>query len=225
MSTSSGTGRTRLEEKRPWIVAAGFFAPPDSSTGEQWSYKRHEVLIEAFKRMCDDGLRSWELHLAGHVSPHARDHAFVAALRGSAEGYPVVFHPSCPRAELEELYRHGSLFWHAAGYGANQEEHPERMEHFGMVTAEAMGWGCVPIVIARGGQTEIVEHDRSGLLWETLEQLREHTFRLATNADDRRSLAGAAVQRAQHFSMDRFRREVHALVAQEIAALSGSGGS
>lgn len=42
---------------------------------------------------------------------------------------------------------------------------PSRREPFGMVTIEAMSMGCVPIAYdVPSGSTEIIEHDRSGLL-------------------------------------------------------------
>ena len=41
-----------------------------------------------------------------------------------------------------------------------------------------MAAGCVPVVINKGGQPEIVEHGVSGFVWETLDELRDYTTRL-----------------------------------------------
>ena len=63
------------------------------------------------------------------------------------------------RSRLRQLYAQARIFWHAAGYG-ECDERPELSEHFGMATVEAMSAGCIPVVINKGGQPEIVEHGR-----------------------------------------------------------------
>ena len=65
--------------------------------------------------------------------------------------------------------RRGDFFWHGAGLG---EQNPVLLEHFGLVTVEAMAAGCVPVVVASGGQTEIVQHGVNGYLWTKLEEAR-----------------------------------------------------
>lgn len=212
-----------LREKKQWILAAGFFCKPNGGPGDPWSYKRHEVLIDTFRELCDGGLKGWELHLAGHVLPPTPDvFEYVEGLRRRAQGYPIHLHPNCPHPELMSLYRGASILWHATGYGLDEHEHPERMEHFGMVTAEAMGWGCVPIVINKGGQPEIVEHGRSGLLWDDLRQLRDWTLLQIANPQARLTMAEAAVARAQVFGMGRFERQVGRFLEEELSQLSGA---
>lgn len=207
-----------LSQKKNWIIAAGAFSRPNGDAQDPWSYKRQEVMIDAFKQLCDSGLRGWEFHLAGHVLPPSPSmYAWVDELRERAQGYPVVLHPSCPYSELEELYRHGSIFWHATGYGIDPEVYPEKTEHFGMVTVEAMGWGCVPVVVNLGGQPEIVEHGRSGFLWDTLEQLQAHTRGLTAAPEQRKALAMGAIARSSHFDLDRFNRQVNRLLDEELA--------
>lgn len=208
-----------LSEKRPWIVGAGYFSRP-TEPGDPWSYKRHEVLIDTFRKACDAGLKGWELHLAGHVllAP-AEAEQYLEELRQRAPGYPVFFHANCPHSELISLYRQGSIFWHAAGYQMDQEKTPDRMEHFGMTTAEAMGFGCIPVVINKGGQPEIVEPGQSGHLWDTTDECIGHTLRLAGDPAERLRLAEGAVQRADYFSVDHFRTRVRTLLGSEFDLL------
>jgi glycosyltransferase involved in cell wall biosynthesis len=210
-----------LSEKRNWIVGAGYFNRP-TEPGDAWGYKRQEVLIDTFRKACDAGLTGWELHLAGHVllAP-PDDQKYLEELRQRAPGYPVFFHANCPHSELISLYRHGSIFWHAAGYKMDQEKVPDRMEHFGMTTAEAMGFGCIPVVINRGGQPEIVEVGKSGYVWDTDDDCVAHTLRLANNPDERRRIAEGALKRADHFSVERFRERVRTLLAGELELLAG----
>lgn len=205
-----------LSRKQPWILAAGFFSPPEGD--DPWGYKRQDFLVGAFRRLVERGLSGWELHLAGHAEDRPDVRAFLARLRSEAEGLPVRFHPNCPRSELEALFRLASLFWHAVGYGIDPEERPERTEHFGIVTAEAMAWGAVPVVVNRGGQPEIVEHERTGLLWTEEGELLDGTLRLARDRPLREELSRAGMAAAVRFSPERFAREVRALDWGPVAA-------
>jgi glycosyltransferase involved in cell wall biosynthesis len=78
------------------------------------------------------------------------------------------------------------------------------MEHFGISTVEAMAAGCVPVVINKGAQPEIVEHGVSGFLWNTLEELRAYTIRLIKDNALLESMAQAARRRAQLFSRENY---------------------
>ena len=81
---------------------------------------------------------------------------------------------------------------------------PELSEHFGTVTVEAMAARCVPIVINKGGQREIVKHGVSGFLWDTLEELGQYTTCVARDEQLRVRMAEAARSRAQMFSTENF---------------------
>jgi glycosyltransferase involved in cell wall biosynthesis len=176
-------------EKRPWIVAVGRFAGGGRS-------KRQLEMIEVFHAA---GLSGWELHLVGT----AQDPEYVRAAVEAAKGLPVVFHLDAPRAELEEVCGAASLFWHFTGALEDPEAAPERMEHFGIATVEAMSAGAVPVVVARGGQPEIVG-DGAGLLWETFEECAEQTRRLCGDENLRVRLSEAARRRAGDFAFPAF---------------------
>ena len=83
-------------------------------------------------------------------------------------------------------------------------ERPEMFEHFGMATAEAMSAGCVPIVINKGGQPEIVQHGENGFVWDKPEELREYTELLMRDERLRARMAEAARARAALFSREQF---------------------
>jgi glycosyltransferase involved in cell wall biosynthesis len=176
--------------------------------------KKHAFMVRSFKEMVDAGLSGWELHLAGGTMPGEAHERYLAGLRELAEGYPIRFHADSEAQDLSRLYGESAIYWHASGYGEDEERHPERFEHFGITTVEAMAAGCVPVVIARGGQPEIVQHGRNGMLWHTMVELKEHTWHLIRDEDSRRQLAIVARQDSQRFGQPRFESELQALLGQ-----------
>jgi glycosyltransferase involved in cell wall biosynthesis len=91
-------------------------------------------------------------------------------------------------------------------------------EHFGITTVEAMAAGCVPVVIDKAGQREIVRHGTDGYRWTTLAELEALTRMVAGDEPLRARLAAAAVERAAAFSEEAF-----ATRWREIAAGLGLG--
>jgi glycosyltransferase involved in cell wall biosynthesis len=119
--------------------------------------------------------------------------------------------------ELQRLYSEAAIYWHAAGYGA--EEEPEAAEHFGITTAEAMGHGAVPVVIARGGQPELVGDGEAGYLWDQLDVLKSRTLELVDDAGLRRRLGAAARRRSLDWSRPNFKRRMVSALAPVIGRL------
>ncbi|MCA1602183.1 MAG: glycosyltransferase, partial [Acidobacteria bacterium] len=96
------------------------------------------------------------------------------------------------------------IFWHAAGYGEDESTRPIFVEHFGISTVEAMAAGCVPVVINKGGQREIVQHGVNGFLWDTLEELKEYTAMLMNDDKLHARMAEAARESARLYSREMF---------------------
>jgi glycosyltransferase involved in cell wall biosynthesis len=165
--------------------------------------KRHDVLIEAFRELGADG---WELHLAGTAREDAAP--WIERLRELAAGLAVEFHVDAPRAELLELYASSALFWHAAGFAVRDDHHPERLEHFGIVTVEAMMHGAVPLVVPAGGQAEIVRDGRTGRHWRTVDELVARTRELIDTPGRTADLRDAAAAEARRYDTARFREAV-----------------
>jgi glycosyltransferase involved in cell wall biosynthesis len=204
------TARGEPGRKGRSVIAVGRFFP--SADGNN---KKHDVLIEAFRRLsADPRSERWELHLAGGCAPDPGSQAYLRDLRRMAEGLPVRFHANASAAELDRLYRESALFWHAAGHG---ETRPERFEHFGITTVEAMAYGCVPVVPALGGQLEIVDDGRNGRLWHTVDELVEITARLIEDEGTAAELRAAAVRDAERFSRERFLERVRAELFEPLA--------
>jgi glycosyltransferase involved in cell wall biosynthesis len=188
-------------EKRPLILNIGRFFHPRFGHS-----KKQLELIETFKR---SGITSWTLSLAGGCDTPNRDYALSA--RRAAVGHPIEVHVNATGETVRRLLGEASIYWHAGGFGEDEQRNPQRFEHFGITVVEAMAAGAVPIVFAAAGPAEIVEHGVNGFHWRTPDELIVLTRRLLADPAELRMLAGAARSRAQDFSAARFESEVLAL--------------
>ncbi len=144
--------------------------------------KKQEILIQAFKQMCDNGLKGWELHLAGGLSADEESKSQYNKLVKSIEKYPIRIHINQPREYIEKLLGKSTIYWHAAGFGENSNKYPIKMEHFGISTVEAISAGCIPVVYANGGLPEIIKNcypqQESIHLYSSIQQLADKTLEI-----------------------------------------------
>ncbi len=191
-------------EKAPVILSVGRFFLPGSGHN-----KKQLEMVTAFRDLvARGGAEGWEYHLVGGCAPEHRP--YLDQIRAVAAGLPVVLHPDASGAELGDLYARASIFWHAAGLGEDPERHPDRYEHFGITTVEAMSAGAVPVVIDAAGQVEIVEHGATGYRFAGLDDLVSHTERLIADPAWRAALSAAAERRAHDFGWEAFTAAVRA---------------
>ncbi len=194
-------------EKRNQIINVGrFFAGQHN--------KKHLVMIEAFRQMVDAGLHGWELHLAGAKMPGEEHAAYLEQVYQACRGYPITIHTDISFQELARLYAQSAIYWHASGYGEDERAFPDKFEHFGITTVEGMAAGCVPVVIGKGGQPEIVRHGVHGFLWQSLEDLKSHTLRLVHDPTLRQQMAAAALVESKKYDKQHFRARLDQLLGQ-----------
>ncbi|WP_082132442.1 glycosyltransferase family 4 protein [Luteimonas sp. FCS-9] len=195
-----------LEEKRKVVLSVGRFFAGDHN-------KKHLEMISAFRRICDRGLlpEGWEYHLAGSVHSERGDHLrYFEKVNELAQGYPIRILGNLGSAELLGEYAAASIFWHGSGWGEDEFAEPEKMEHFGMTTCEAMAAGVVPIVMPLGGQRETVENGVNGFYFRTEEELVGRTVALMKmhKGAEMDRLRGRAVESVQKYAPEIFGREI-----------------
>ena len=173
--------------------------------------KKQDVLIEAFRSMCELHESGWELHLAGKINAGDWSRRYHDKLVEHAHGLPVVFHYDLSIGELRELYGRSAIYWHAKGFGI-PEDQPQRMEHFGNTPLEAMSAGCVPVVMDAGGLRETVQHGINGFRWTRIEELHEYTLRFARNPELLAKFRTRAMQIDPRFGVEPFLRAVEVIV-------------
>lgn len=193
------------ERDRSIVTVGRFFDPLHGHS------KRQLEQVRLFAKMVGEGrLAGWTFHLIGGCEPAHQP--YLDAVRAAAAGFPVELHVNAPRDELVAILSRASIQWSATGYGADEDDEPWASEHFGMTTVEAMAAGCVPVVIDRAGQREIVEPGVNGFRWSTLDELAEHTVQLAEDDALRSALAKAAVESARTYSDAAFAARLDGLI-------------
>lgn len=180
-------------KKESMILSVGRFSAYGHS-------KKQEILIESFKLLVKHKMvKNVRLVLAGGLMDS--DKEYFDKLVDLSKGHPIQFAPNIPMEKLAMLYGSARVYWHAAGFGQTQ---PERMEHFGISTIEAMAAGAVPIVFAGGGQTEIVDNGKDGYLWQTKEELIQRTREVFANQTKQKELQTQGFAKAKLFDEHHF---------------------
>jgi glycosyltransferase involved in cell wall biosynthesis len=175
--------------------------------------KEIDVLIQAF--LSSQTLRqSAKLFIAGAVIDE--NAAYINKIKVLiADHADIVFLIENPsREEIENCYRTSKIFWHAKGYSCDENTKPAELEHFGITTVEAMSAGCVPVVINKGGQREIIGDGVNGFLWDTPEELIEKTIAVLQSPEKYQSISKAARESVVRYSFEEFTKRLHVLLEQ-----------
>lgn len=166
--------------------------------------KRQDVLIKFFKDLValdPQALKSWKLVLVGKKE----DKEFAEKVASLVGNLNIEILHEASRTELLDLYSQASIYWHASGFEINEEAEPEKVEHFGISTLEAMAARTVPIVINKGGQKEILGENLSFFLWDDEEACLRKTLDLIKDQTKRENFAELAHHRSLLFSKEKFK--------------------
>lgn len=203
------------EKKEKIILAVGRFFTHLHS-------KKQDVMVKAFKKMIDQypqQTKGWKFVLIGGVE----DEEYAKKVSDLSAGYPIKILHSVSEDVLRQYFAKSKLYWHATGYGVDEFLEPKHVEHFGITTLEAMSSGCVPIVINKGGQKEIVEPGVNGFLWNEPSGLIEKTMACITKEVDTAIISEKAIDRAQEFNKEVFYSKLNKMLGTEHLALDYSG--
>lgn len=174
--------------------------------------KGQDVLIRAFRKMYDGGLKNWKLIIAGGIGVGVDD--FVNKLCSMAQGYPIQVITSPDFKTLRNLYGISKIFWSASGYNENEAKNPEKVEHFGITVIEAMAGEAVPVVYAAGGHKETIVSGENGLLWTNTTSLIKKTHDLVEDPKLLRKIGLNARKSADKFSVMSFEKQVESIILQ-----------
>ena len=164
--------------------------------------KRQDVLIRAFKRLYDLGRKDWILILAGGVDVGVDD--YVRKLKDSAKGYPIKIIESPSFKEICDLYGRAKIYWSASGYNIDENENPDKVEHFGIAVVEATAPKSIVLAYNAGGHKEIIDNGENGFLWKTQKQLIDKTNKVLEDPSLLRKISIKARKDCLKFSQDKF---------------------
>lgn len=201
---SSSLVQQKLQKKEKYILHVGRFF-------RQLHSKRQDVLINIFRQLSETEptlMKGWKLLFVGVVE----DQSYADELHRMAGDLPIEFHHEMSRTELLSLYEKASLYWHATGYDVDEQRYPEKMEHFGISTVEAMSYGTVPVVIGKGGQPEILGHELKQNLWQTTDECIQITTQLMRNSHLFSQQQLQAIDRAKHFDRHHFTQVLESMI-------------
>lgn len=192
-------------EKKNYIVSVGRFFEGSHN-------KKHIPMIQAFKSMCDEGLNDWQYHLVGGTHKEELHQRYLKKVKEECVGYPIFIHTDISFEELQRFYGQAKIFWHAAGFGEDGKNNPDKFEHFGITTVEAISAGCIPIVVGMAGQLEIIDNGSNGFLWNNLNELKEKTRKVIEDEELQDKIRKNALKTCERFNKINFEKKLMSIL-------------
>jgi glycosyltransferase involved in cell wall biosynthesis len=158
--------------------------------------KRQDIVIDVFKDLIAKGYADVNLHLIGYN----QDNEYVNQLKESAKGFPVFFHENCSNENRIAILNQSAIYISACGFENNGKVKPMLVEHYGISVVEAMSYGCIPVVIGKGGHLETVDHTINGYHWNTKEELKMGLINLLDDTELRAKMSVAAYRKSENYS-------------------------
>mmetsp|Transcript_8540 Transcript_8540/g.53373 ORF Transcript_8540/g.53373 Transcript_8540/m.53373 type:complete len:775 (+) Transcript_8540:380-2704(+) len=153
-----------------------------------------------------------ELQIVGSLMPgHAEHYRELQALIAKL-GLKAKIHIDAPPNELADVLATSLVQWHLTGVDAPTED-PASEEHFGVSVVEGMQAGVIPVVINKGGLTEIVQNGSSGFVGTTKTEIVGLTCRLFHMRTDRLLHIGKEARKvAETFAFTNFQTSLSVIV-------------
>jgi glycosyltransferase involved in cell wall biosynthesis len=185
-------------KKENVIISVGRFHP----------FKKQDVLIKAFAKFFPDN-KNWRLVLVGGLLKNDAD--YFESLKKEVKNLPVLLYDNSSFNQLKKLLSKSAIYWHAAGFGESEKDHPENFEHFGITIVEAMASGCIPIVFNGGGLPEIIIPGKNGFLWNSIDELIAITKRI-NSVDTKEKMRKQVLLSSKNFDSDLFEKKILSMI-------------
>lgn len=185
---------------------------------EESGTKKQFEMVKIFTEMCRHNkelAQNWKLIVAGGSTLKNQYFNKINKYVQSRSNNIELFR-NLPNNDLKKLYARSKIFWHACGLNENPKKHPQRIEHFGMTTVEAMQNKCVPIVIDGGGQREIINHGKNGFKFSNEKEFKKYTLKLTKNPKLIAILNEAAYKDSKKYNKRQFQAKFNVLVKDLI---------
>lgn len=189
--------KSLIEKKEDIILAVDRLVPD----------KKILEMVHAFKQLKAETNTSYKFVIIGSRDANFID--YFNKIIKEIKDTDIQVLSGLPFNELANWYKKSKIFWHAKGYG---ETNPFAMEHFGMTTVEAMANGCVPVVINKAGQIEIVDESVNGYKWNNFEELLNKTKKVMDDKMLRYNMQLAAIEKSREYLLPTFSEKLEAVI-------------
>lgn len=204
---------TGLKEKI--ILSVGRFFPEHHNKKQ---YELAQAFIDMIKNNPDD-MKDYRLVLAGGLENRENHIAYVEKIKEISRGYPIEIMTNISWSDLKALFSKAMIFWHASGLNEDESKNPAKFEHFGITTVEAMSAGCIPIVINKGGQKEIIEEAVNGFKFEDISELKAKTIYAIRNYESVKEIKLKAGSDSQKYSNNNFKENLLKIISEAVGQL------
>ena len=204
-ATHSETNKD-IDQRENLILTVGRFSSLPNGT----DFKKLDFLVRVFKKFQKKRLKGWKMVIVTSVGQDQEKN--FQEFEDGVKSSHIAIYKNPGFETITSLYAKAKVYWHAAGYGEDLQKFPERAEHFGISTVEAMSYGAIPIVIDAGGQKEIVKDGENGFLWKTEEELIAKTHKVAVDKKLFSQISKEAKSASANFSDKRFCEELNHLI-------------
>lgn len=171
--------------------------------------KRHDIAIKVFSLLKKNPLfRDYKLIIAGGLQKEDKD--YFNSLKNLAKNdSSILFKPNISFYELYKVYRLSTFYWHFAGFGIDEDRHPELVEHMGIAPLEAMAYGVIPFCYNAGGPKEIISQGENGFLFKSEDEFIKQMINIVKKQDYLQSIQIKSMKFAcKNFSYPVFEKRV-----------------
>lgn len=176
--------------------------------------KRQDLMINLFKKIKQKYslFKDFQLILAGGLKEE--DNQYFKYLKQLiADDNSITLLPNLQFKDIFELYKKSLIYWHLTGFGINENQHPEQVEHLGITPLEAMSTGCITFCYNAGGPKEIINHSNNGFLFNNEEELLEQTYQIIQDKPlQKRIQLQAKEYVVKKFNYEAFRKRVKEVI-------------
>lgn len=167
--------------------------------------KKQDFIINLFKKIKQKCpfFKKFKLILVGGLKKEDREYyRHLKSLINNDQSIELLANLSSN--QLIELFKKAVIYWHFTGYGIDENQNPEKVEHLGISPLEAMASGCITFCYNAGGPKEIIKDDKNGFLFSDDKELFNKMSLIINNPKKQKII----ITKAKQYIKDNFDYEV-----------------
>ncbi len=138
--------------------------------------KNQHLISKIFRKLLSENKISdeWQLVFVGSVDYKSNSSVeHLDLTKSNSNQKNTKFFINASREIVESFYKDSAIYVHATGLGINDEINPEKCEHFGISTFEALMNGCINVVYGKGGPSMQVKDIKNSFTFINEKELEE----------------------------------------------------